>query len=171
MKTNINWLYFPKTEKPSKELIKVVSTFEKHSKAILKQKNIDASSVLGLLAADLKKQGFHLSSSNGKVAVPVLYGLNGMVENQFLIDAYEPKAGIVLEVEAAAAVINNLYLKDIFEASLMDGANYLIIALRNTNPTSNGQKDFETVCRFLEAIYSSKRLNLPIQGLLIIGYL
>jgi hypothetical protein len=168
MPKTINWQYFPKSEKPPKEISDVVTCFEKKQVTISKIKKIDADSVLKLLAADLKKQGFQIE--NKKLSVPVLYGANGSVEKQFLIDAFEPKMGIVLEVEAAAAVINYLFMKDILEASLIDGANYLIIAVRNSNPTTNNQKDFETVCRFLETIYSSNQLRLPLKGVLIIGY-
>ena len=171
MSKTINWQYFPKSEKPPKEISDVVVCFEKNNKIISKQKINNAAAVLNILAPALKKQGFKMKgNANGKLSVPVLYGVNGSVEKQFLIDAFEPKMGIVFEVEAAAAVINYLFIKDILEASLMDGANYLIIAVRNSNPTTNNQKDFETVCRFLETIYSSNRLRLPLKGVLIIGY-
>lgn len=171
MPKTINWQYFPKSEKPPKEISNVVVCFEMNNKIISKKKINDAAAVLNILEPDLKKQGFKMKgNANGKLSVPVLYGVNGSVDKQFLIDAFEPKMGIVFEVEAAATVVNYLFIKDILEASLMEGANYLIIAVRNSNPTTNNQKDFETVCRFLETIYSSNRLRLPLIGVLIIGY-
>lgn len=170
MTTKINYQYYPQTARPIKPLVDVVRCFERHHNVITKNKQNDASSVLKALSADLKKLGFHTGEKGKKVAVPVLFGKNGLVEKQFLIDAFHAKEGIVLEVEAAAAVINYLYLKDLFEASLMEDANYLLIAVRNSNPTTNGQNDFETVCRTLDAIYASGRLVLPLKGILIIGY-
>ena len=52
----------------------------------------------------------------------------------------------------------------------MDNVKYCVIAVRNVNKTTNGQKDFETVLRFIDTIYTSQKLKLPLSGILIIGY-
>lgn len=39
--------------------------------------------------------------------------------------------GIVIEVEAGRAVDNNQFLKDLFQACMMDGISFLVIAVRN----------------------------------------
>jgi hypothetical protein len=54
-----------------------------------------------------------LRISTQKIHVPVLFGANGKVEKSFDADAYSPKAGFVLEVEAGRAVANNQFLKDL----------------------------------------------------------
>jgi hypothetical protein len=170
MPNKTNYQYYPKAEKPTADLIHVVDCFDKHHGALTKKNQLDAAAVLKVLSSDLKKKGFNVSASGKKIAVPVLYGMNGVVEKQFLIDAFHPKAGIVLEVEAAAAIINYLYLKDIFEAFLMEDAHYLIIAVRNVNATTNGQNDFQTVCTAVDTMYSSNRFVIPLKGIMIIGY-
>ena len=80
---------------------------------------LDSNSILAIVKDGLEEIGYQVENGKSKqdaVAVPVLYGLNGKPEKQFFADAYHRHDEIVLEVEAAAAVINNLVLKDLFEA-------------------------------------------------------
>jgi hypothetical protein len=51
----------------------------------------------------------------------------------------------------------------------MHGVDYCVIAVRNTYGPSNS-KDFEKVSTFIETMYASDRLFLPLKGILIIGY-
>ena len=49
----------------------------------------------------------------------------------------------------------------------MCDVDYLVVAVRNIYITQN---DFESVNNFLEALYASNRLTLPLKGILVIGY-
>ena len=60
---------------------------------------------------------------------------------------------------------------------MMDGVSYLVIAVRNYYRIKakslkgyKEDKDFEDVNLFFETLYTSARLNLPLKGILIIGY-
>ena len=75
----------------------------------------------------------------------------------------------MLEVEAGRALMNNQFLKDIFQASMMHGVDYCIVAVRNIYQ-SGKSKDFEKISTFVETMYASDRLNLPLKGILILGY-
>ena len=97
----------------------------------------------------------------------MLYGVNGKIEKSFEADGYLAFAGYVIEVEAGRAVVNYQFLKDFFEACTMVGVEKLCIAVRNQYRAFN---DFDRVCKFFEAMYSSNRLGIPLTGLLIIGY-
>jgi hypothetical protein len=50
---------------------------------------------------------------------------------------------------------------------MMKGVQYYVIAVRNR---SKATKDFDTVCRFMDTMYASDRLRLPLDGILILGY-
>lgn len=77
----------------------------------------------------------------------------------------------VIEVEAGRGLLNNQFLKDLFQACLMQDVDYLTIAVLREYKTKNRiTKDFEEICRFFDALYSSERLKLPLKGILIIGY-
>ena len=72
-----------------------------------------------------------------------------------------------MKIEAGRAVVNYQFLKDIFQACVMHDIEQLVIAVRNDY---RGHDDFETVINFLDTLYTSNRLNLPLKGILIIGY-
>jgi hypothetical protein len=50
---------------------------------------------------------------------------------------------------------------------MMHEVYYLAIAVRNIYKTN---KNFEVVQRFVDTLYASNRLKLPLKGILIIGY-
>lgn len=86
--------------------------------------------------------------------------------NQFFSHT-EPDIEGIEEVEAGRAVDNNPFLKDIFQACMMHDILHLAIAVRNTYRNSD---DFAKVESFLETLYVSGRLQLPLRGILLIGY-
>ena len=74
---------------------------------------------------------------------------------------------IVVEVEAGQATENHRFLKDIFEACMMFDVEYLVLAVRNIYRKHD---DFQRIFTFLETLYISNRLQLPLKGILLIGY-
>jgi hypothetical protein len=122
------------------------------------------------LRPGLEKLGFQVErgkSSENKIIVPVLFGRKGKVLKCFNADAYAPSRGWVIEVEAGRAVDNNQFLKDIFQACMMHDVLHLAVAVRNRY---RGSDDFAKVENFLETLYVSGRLQLPLRGILLIGY-
>lgn len=99
--------------------------------------------------------------------MPVRFGRNGAVEKTFDADAWRRERKMVMEVEAGRGYTNNQFLKDLFQACMMHDVDYCGIAVRNLYIES---KDFESVVTFLETLYASSRLQLPLKGVLIIGY-
>ena len=96
-----------------------------------------------------------------------MFGRNGRLDKSFDADAYHRDLRFVLEVEAGRGVLNNQFLKDLFQACMMHDADYLGIAVRNIYGQS---ADFEKVIRFFDTMYASNRLKLPLKGILVIGY-
>jgi hypothetical protein len=171
----INWNYFPRSTACPNALIAVIDEFMSVEKLIdsevrLKQ---DSNEVLGRVAPGLLNLGFEVETSKkgaDKIFVPVLFGQNGRVERRFDADAWHRELGIVLEVEAGRAVTNYQFLKDLFQASMMHGVDYCVIAVRNIYQPGGNSKDFEKVTSFLDTMYASDRLRLPLRGILVIGY-
>ena len=50
---------------------------------------------------------------------------------------------------------------------VMFDVEYLVLTVRNEYRT---HKDFDIIYQFLEALYISNRLHLPLKGVLLIGY-
>ena len=106
-------------------------------------------------------------ASIDKIKVPVLFSINNKIDKFFDADAVSEDGRIVIEVEAGRGYRNNQFLKDIFQACMMHGVDYLVIAVRNKY---RGSDDFQRVHSFLETLYISSRLVLPLKGIILIGY-
>jgi intein/homing endonuclease len=129
-----------------------------------------SNDVLALLRPYFEEIGFDVEtgkSKDEKIDVPVLFGVDNRIDKSFYADALSQDGRIVIEVEAGQATENHRFLKDIFEASMMFDVEYLVLAVRNKYRTHN---DFERVFTFLETLYISNRLHLPLKGILLIGY-
>jgi len=167
----LHWMCFPKSDKPPDIVIHVVEAFKKIFNEINSYKhNLKSNEVLLKIAPNLETLGFNVErgkKSKDKILVPVLFGLNGKPEKSFEADAYNEQYKMVLEVEAGRGVLNNQFLKDLFQASVMHNVELLCIAVRNVY---KGREDFNQVIAFFETLYASNRLDLPLRGIVIIGY-
>lgn len=167
----INWVYYPASDRPPEIALSVVRAFESVADSITSQNHhLNSNSVLALVSPALVEAGFRVETGKRraqKLAVPVLFGRRGRIEKSFEADAYHESEGFIVEVEAGRACDNNQFLKDLFEACLMQGVRGAAIAVRNNY---RGSGDFETVCRYFDTLYASTRLQLPLEGILIVGY-
>lgn len=164
-------MYFPRNISVDEYSKKVVSSFKSIEGDINSYEHSQRSNeVLSLVRPYLQDIGFVVETSkaeDGKIRVPVLFGLNGKTQLAFEADAYNEQKKYVIEVEAGRAVTNYQFLKDFFEACAMHDVDYLCIAVRNLYYNN---KDFDKVCAFFDAMYTSNRMTIPLKGLLIIGY-
>lgn len=168
----INWQFFPTSQPCPDHLQAVLNVFEEHAVGVSSDTHgtQNSNEVLASIAAGLSSLGYDVETSKkraGKIIVPVLFGRNGRIEKSFEADAWNRKERTVIEVEAGRAVVNNQFLKDLFQASMMESVDFCVIAIRNVY---RGSKDFESVCKFMNTMYASDRLRLPLEGILIIGY-
>lgn len=167
----INWLFYPRSDKAIPLATDVVGAFESVATEIDSfDHDLSSNDVLAALESRLTALSFQVETgtkANEKIQVPVLFGLNGRTEKSFNADAYHAEKGFVVEVEAGRGVTNNQFLKDLFQACVMHDVCYVAIAVRNNY---KGNNDFDTVTRFFDTLYASNRIQLPLQGILLIGY-
>ncbi len=163
--------FFPRSQGMTPSINAVVSCFQTVSPQISSpENNLSSNEVLELLRPYLEKIDYVVETGKTqakKISVPVLFGYENSIDKSFNADALSKDGKIVIEVEAGRATENNQFLKDVFQACMMHGVEYLVIAVRNTY---RGHADFEIVYTFLETLYISNRLHLPIKGILLIGY-
>jgi hypothetical protein len=164
-------MFFPRSTRATPLALSVIAAFEAVAAQIdSATHDLPSNDVLTLAAPHLAAAGFTVElgkKAEQKINVPVLFGLNGRLEKSFDADAYHQASGFVVEVEAGRAVVNNQFLKDLFQACMMHDVYYLAIAVRNEY---KGRQDFDMVCRFLSTLYASQRLQLPLRGILVVGY-
>jgi hypothetical protein len=155
--------------------LSVVAAFEaSHASFTSDEHKFNSNEALALVAPHLKALGFAVESGKKKVekiSVPVLYGNSGTIDKSFDADAYHEEGKFVIEVEAGRGLVNYQFLKDLFQACMMDEVEYLCIALRNVYVAGGiKSQDFNHVVRWFDTLYASNRLQLPLKGILIIGY-
>lgn len=168
----MRWSYFPKFEACPEFLIETVGAFTDVFGSISSRQNAvqESNEVLGKMRPHLEALGFKVEkdkTAKGKIRVPVLFGESGTVSQSFEADAYHPTEKVVIEVEAGRGVTNYQFLKDLFQACVMQDVDYIVIAVRQVYRNS---KDFEKVVQFMSTLYASNRLTLPLKGCLIVGY-
>lgn len=175
----LNYQYYPKNNMVTNNLKNIINVFINNYDTIssIDDKKLKSNEVLSVCKDGLKNIGYRVESKeDGTSQVPVLFGRNNSLEKAFKADAYNEKEKTVIEVEAGRGVMNNQFLKDLFQACMMQDVDYLVIAVRNeykTKTKNNRERtnyDFEEVCKFFDALYASDRLQLPLKGILIIGY-
>ena len=175
----INYQFFPRSHGVTTEIKAIIDCF-KQIEPQLEEENVQRTSneVLALVRPHLETIGFAVETGKGKeekIDVPVLFGENNEVDKSFFADALSADGKIVIEVEAGHAVRNNQFLKDIFQACMMFEVEYLVIAVLNEYKFNSGGRqtighDYQEIKTFLETLYVSNRLRLPLKGILLIGY-
>lgn len=167
----MEWVYFPRWRRPSETAAQVVACVRSHHDSFdSKSQTLSSNDVLGHLRDGLTNIGFEVEygkKAAEKIVMPVLWGRDGVVDKAFHCDAFHRESGVVIEVEAGRAVANNQFLKDLFEACMMQEAKDLVLLVRRDY---GGVRDFETVFRFMDTLYTSGRLAIPLSGILVIGY-
>lgn len=156
------------------EIQSVIDCFKKIETTLDDGTHRVSNDVLALLRPHLEACGYKVEKGKGcdeKIDVPVLFGENNAIDKSFYADAFNKEHNIVIEVEAGRAVRNNQFLKDIFQACMMFDVEYLVIAVLNKYSGGGVEsKDYHEVKTFLETLYISNRLKLPLKGILLIGY-
>jgi hypothetical protein len=167
----ILWQYFPKSKALPNHLNDVINVFEEQKgKYSSDTHELRSNDVLEILRVGFEKIGYRVEKGKSeidKVNVPVLFGENGKLEKSFDADCYSIQERSVIEIEAGRAVTNYQFLKDLFQASMMYEVDYLTIAVRRVYKSNN---DYKNVITFLNTLFASQRIVLPLKGILIIGY-
>lgn len=171
MEYELVYQLFPRSFGITNEVRDVISCFEKNYDAIKSPDNkLSSDGVLRVISGDLRQLNFKVEESKAsidKIKIPVLFSINNRIDKFFDADAVSADGKIVIEVEAGRGYRNNQFLKDIFQACMMPEVDYLVIAVRNFY---HGTNDFKSIFQFLETLYISGRLQLPLKGIVLIGY-
>jgi hypothetical protein len=105
----------------------------------------------------------------------VLFGDNGTTRVKQELDGWHPDLKIIMEVESGRAIQGNAIYRDLVRASLVAGADYLALGVRQLYTFKNSgrastQNDFATTTDAMDSVYASGRLVLPFKGVLVFGW-
>jgi hypothetical protein len=180
MSTYPSWSYFPRNTRPPEWALQLVaataSVRSQLDSAPAPLPGVDRTSdaVLAKLRPGLEALGYQVESGKTaakKITRPVLFGDDGRAEVSYDIDAFHDGHGIAVEVEAGRGAANNADYRDIVRTALLLDADFL--ALFMPIAYHSGKRPmpaYSNTRRQLEAIYASRRLQLPFEGVLLIGY-
>jgi hypothetical protein len=176
-----DWRYFPAFSAPPAWVEPLIGVFHTHRNKIdsfvVHDEAMKSDAVLEVIADDLEGLlGFQVERGKkkaGKLHRPVFFGDRGSYLRAYEIDAFQKDHGIALEVEAGRATMGNAIYRDLIQASLMVDARFLALAVPQEyrygeKPTK--EPSYTKTYSVVEAIYGSRRLLLPFDGLLLIGY-
>lgn len=139
---------------------------------------LKSDAVLTVLRPGLLQMGFEVENGKtpeGQLHRPVFFGENGNPSRQYNIDAYHPSHHIALEVEAGRATMGNAIYRDIIQTSLLVDVVYAAVAVPVSYRYNYGERvhtaaSYRESVSILDAIYGGRRLELPFDGFLLIGY-
>ena len=168
----MNHIYFPNQSKIPSTLKKLLKIFEKYKDLIDSSNDDDetrrnSDAVLGILSDDLEKAGYLVERSKKREDKISFKFKVDEIDLTFEADGFHASHKIAIEVEAGRAWDNKQFLKDIFEASLIDEIEYMVVAVRMKY---RGRNDFLKISNWLKAIYASNKIKMNFRGLLLIGY-
>lgn len=176
------WVYLPHNEKPPDwvdDLILTVAAVEAQICTHTIREGLTSDTVLLALADRLRILGYSVErgkTAAGKVRRPVLFGENGSATVTYEVDAAHDELGVVVEVEAGRGARGNAAYRDIIRTSLILDARYLVLLMPIAYRINSSAGKVTSVPAYrdardmLEAIYASRRLQLPFEGVLLVGY-
>ncbi|NYI40866.1 hypothetical protein [Demequina lutea] len=173
------WKYYPLNSRPPEwvtEVVNVVNRCELAISTVDAHTGLSSDAVLEHLRIGLESLGYEVESGKGagqKVQRTVLFGENGRPEVNYDIDAFNDYLGVAVEVEAGRGAANNADYRDILRTSLILDATFLILMqpyAYRSNASATPMHAYANSRAQLDAIYQSRRLVLPFEGLLLIGY-
>lgn len=174
----INHFYFKKKQSLPKCLEVSLKIFKKNYNKINSEGKVswqyNSNKVLSILSKDFEQAGFRIETNKkNKISLKVKYKNQDKLKT-FDVDGLNSKDKIILEVEAGRAYANNQFLKDVFEASVMEEVDYLILAVKNVYTFGKKKKtnsyDYNKIYQWLDILYSSKKITLDLKGILLVGF-
>jgi hypothetical protein len=173
------WRYYPARSRPPEWVRELVGVFgASQSKIDSRAQRVKSDSALAALRPHLEALGFQVEAGKkdkDKIRRPVLFGEFGTEALAYEVDAFNERNGVALEVEAGRGARSNAVYRDLIQTSLLVDARFLALAVQLAYRHKSGGKDtvirsYRDTSSLLDAIFASRRLALPLEGILLVGY-
>lgn len=170
---SLSWICFPVTKEPPPEVMQTVAVFQQTIGTISSGSDATAQMVGNAVLAEVRERlealGFQVERQGVPVRLPVLYGEGGTARRTYHADAWWMESGVVVEVEAGGARQNNRALLDILKGMMWQDCTHLVIAVKKSYGASK-QNDYEWLRDWVELLYASDRVVIPMESLTVVGY-
>lgn len=177
--SDIRFQHFPITHEPPQFIVEVVECFQQNESSIstIQGNHGDSNAVLQIIRYDLESIGFEVEKSKkaiDKIFRPVTFGIDGVPQLKYEIDAYNKDTRVGLEIEAGRGVKGNAIYRDLIQGMIMTNVEHLVVAVANeyrykSKKREMVSKDFEMCINICGALSGQTRIKLP-YTITIIGY-
>ena len=170
----LEWTTFPLTKPPPSAVADTMKVFEaRHaeiSSLVPSTTVLTSNEVLAIIRPDLVSLGFDVEGPKHRVELPVLYGERGSWRRKQNADAWNHETGVVVEIEAGGARQDNRALLDILKGCVWIHCQHLVVAVKREYHAARGANDYAWLLDWVELLYASDRLELPMDSLTVVGY-
>jgi hypothetical protein len=170
------WVYYPSENTPPEWVSDMTLRIADVRDVLATTAPLTSDAALGIMRPGLEEMGFEVEDGRSRrLRRPVLFGEQGVPRVTYEVDAYHPESQILLEVEAGRGWMGNAVYRDLVRTSLIVGARFLVIGMLIEYRYKSGGREtvnrsYEEAKNLLDAIYASRRLALPFEGVLLFGY-
>ncbi len=180
MSTTVRFSTFPRTAEPPAFVPSVVKVFSDNESKIGtagRDKGLSSDAVMAIVRPELVALGFAVEGGKtqaARIRRPVFFGENGAPQLQYEIDAYHSEWRCGLEIEAGRGLMGNAVYRDLVQALVMVGVNYLVLGVANgyrykVNNRPVTSRDYDLTVAIADALYGHSRIQMP-YGLAVVGY-
>lgn len=177
-----SWTYFPANTRPPfwvMDFVRVVRDAQPLVETASGERaGRRSDGVLAAVAGPLRGLGYEVEAGRQaaqRIRRPVLFGENGIASVTYEVDAVHDELGVVVEVEAGRGARGNAAYRDVIRAALILDARYLALMMPLVYRAQSGGRPiavraYRDARDLLTAVYASQRLQLPFDGVLLVGY-
>lgn len=178
------WKYYPAWKPRPGWVLEMVNAISTRQDELDSQQFVgvdlyqDSNVVLGRLKPVLEPLGFVIEGPGDRGSIPalrraVLHGEGPALERHYDVDGWHEALGIALEVEGGKAHEGRNAVWDLIKFCLITDVNYgVIIVPLNYQPRERTwTPPYDRIRGDFDAMYANpERFQIPLQGLLLIGY-
>lgn len=174
------WTYYPQRDPPPAWVPGVIAEIAQAQSRIdsTRVRGLGSNGVLAVLRPGLEQLGFRIEAGRraaDRIALPVLFGEQGIPRVRYDVDGVHEAHGVLLEVEAGRGADGNAVYRDLVRTSLIVNARFLALGvMQEYHRKSSGKtiivRSYGDAKDQMDAIYASQRLRLPFEGVLLFGY-
>jgi hypothetical protein len=149
-------------DEPSRAVIRAIEAVHESSSLLAAADVTQVAAVVDILRPSLAAQGWKCSlGRRSDAGLPLPCGDGRSV----LCDCWHPD-GAAIWFETGRSWTNFGFLQHVIEAAVAEGVDHALIGVRNRY---NGQSTWDYCADFLDLIYSSTRLQLPMRSVTLVG--
>jgi hypothetical protein len=176
-----HWRSYPNDKHAERWVLDIVDAFEQLRSTVSTEDGsspLTRDELLAVMRPRLERLGYRVERGRARdqrVALPVQFGGNGEPVRTVDVDAFREHDRTIFAIEAGRGAQNNEDIKNLVMAALTREATHLVLAMPlayqfGREDRRQVKRAYEHTRDLLDLIYASSRIDLGLEGVLLIGY-